>query len=222
MTLTEPTRPNAPDIASQAEEVRAYVVAARGGAPFLSAADGRLLVRWLEGGISVARILAAVDEVAEKRRKKRTRGRLTLSACKRIIEGKKNSSAPTSAVDSVENDQLEGLIEAIQNMPVDATLETERNHLVRRLRTAMLTDDPERMAMDAIAAVRFFHEAAWAMNTHRHDEVRKQARQELESLSGVLSDDALQAAIEEVARDIIRREHPMVSAAAVWDRVSSK
>ena len=52
---------------NKAEEVRAYLVAIRGGAPFLSAADGRLLVRWLEQGISVARILAAVDETAEKR-----------------------------------------------------------------------------------------------------------------------------------------------------------
>ena len=53
-------------LADKAEEVRAYVVAVRGGAPFLSAADGRLLVQWLERGISVGRILAAIDEVAEK------------------------------------------------------------------------------------------------------------------------------------------------------------
>jgi len=76
-------------LAAQAEEVRTYVVSVRGGAPFLSAADGRLLVMWLEDGITVARILAAVDQVAEKRRKKRTRGRLSLSACRRVVEGKK-------------------------------------------------------------------------------------------------------------------------------------
>ena len=68
MSLTQPAPLDAASLAAMAEEVRAYVVAARGGAPFLSAADGRLLVRWLESGISVARILAAVDEVAEKRR----------------------------------------------------------------------------------------------------------------------------------------------------------
>ena len=81
MSLTQPAPLDATTLAAMAEEVRAYVVATRGGAPFLSAADGRLLVGWLESGISVARILAAVDEVAEKRRKKRSRGRLTLSAC---------------------------------------------------------------------------------------------------------------------------------------------
>ena len=91
MTTTDHTANPAPSLAVQAEEVRAYVVAVRGGAPFLSAADGRLLVGWLEGGVSVARILAAVDEVAEKRRKKRTRGRLSLTACRRSIEGKKGA-----------------------------------------------------------------------------------------------------------------------------------
>ena len=40
---------------ANAEEVRAYLVAVRGGAPFLSAADGRLLIHWLEQGFSVAR-----------------------------------------------------------------------------------------------------------------------------------------------------------------------
>ena len=74
----------------KAEEVRAYLVAVRGGAPFLSAADGRLLLEWLEQGFSVARILAGVDDVAEKRRKKMTRGRLTLSACRRTVEGRKH------------------------------------------------------------------------------------------------------------------------------------
>ena len=162
------------------------------------------------------------QEAREKRRKKRTRGRLTLTACKRIIEGKKNSPTPINRVESVEDEPLDGFVEAILAMPVEATLETERDDLVRRLRTAMLADDPERMAMDAIAAVRAFHEAAWAKAAHRHKELRKQAGKELDSLSGVLSDDALQAAVEEVARDIIRRENPLVSAAAVWDRVSGK
>ena len=222
MTLTELNRPNTPDIAAQAEEVRAYVVAARGGAPFLSAADGRLLVRWLEGGISVARILAAVDEVAEKRRKKRTRGRLTLTACKRIIEGKKNSPAPTKPTDATNQDALDGFADDILNMSVQADLESNRDDLVRRIRASVLAADPEQVAMDAIAAVRSFHEAAWLKASHRHDDLRRQARQELDSLSSVLSDEALQAAVEEVARDIIRRENPLVSAAAVWDRVSGK
>ena len=65
----------------------------------LSAADGRLLVRWLESGSEVWRESSRQwDEVAEKRRKKRTRGRLTLSACKRSIEGKASQARPQSSV----------------------------------------------------------------------------------------------------------------------------
>ena len=48
-------------LADAAEEVRAWLVTARGGAPFLSGADGRLLVSWLEAGVSVADLLRAID-----------------------------------------------------------------------------------------------------------------------------------------------------------------
>ena len=93
MSLTQPAPLDAASLAAMAEEVRAYVVAARGGAPALSAADGRLLVRWLESGVGVARILAAVDEVAEKRRRSEPAGD-SLSACKLSIEGKTSQARP--------------------------------------------------------------------------------------------------------------------------------
>ena len=214
--------PESPDIATKAEEVRAYVVAARGGAPFLSAADGRLLVRWLETGVSVARILAAVDEVAIKRRKKRARGRLTLSSCRRIIEGKKNAPPPSNSVQPIADGQLERYAQALTDMPTSPELDSEKDRLVERIRRAMRAGDPEQVAMDAIAAVRAFHESAWSLAASRHPEIREQARAELSALSAVLSAEAFEAAIEEVARDIVRRENPLVSATAVWDRLSGK
>ena len=92
MSLTQPVPLDATTLAAMAEEVRAYVVATRGGAPFLSAADGRLLVGWLESGISVARILAAVDEVAEKRRKKPKRKKKSVAPVE-----EKTPRSPTSS-----------------------------------------------------------------------------------------------------------------------------
>ena len=73
------------ELSARAEEVTAYLVTLRGGAPFLSGADGRLLVRWLDQGVPVPTILTALDQVAERRRKRRTRSRLSLNAAKGVV-----------------------------------------------------------------------------------------------------------------------------------------
>ena len=107
MTTSQSNPDFQPTLEEKAEEVRAYLVAVRGGAPFLSAADGRLLVRWLEQGFSVARILAGVDEIAEKRRKKMTRGRLTLTACRRSIEGRTTKKVIENDPKSMRKSEME-------------------------------------------------------------------------------------------------------------------
>ena len=215
-----------PDITEKAEEVRAYLVAARGGAPFLSAADGRLLVRWLEGGISVAKILAAVDEVAIKRRKKRARGRLSLSSCRRIIEGKKNSISLDQPVKrgGTGNSEhpLEAYAQALSHMPVPEQLTGEREKLAKRIRSAMQSENDEQTGLDAIASIRIFHETVWNFCSENHSNLRAEARLELSALKEVLSTEAFESAVEEVARDIVRRKYPLVSATAVWDRLSGK
>jgi len=201
-----------------AEEVRAYVVATRGGAPFLSAADGRLLVGWLESGISVARILAAVDDVAEKRRKKRTRGRLTLSACKRSIEGKSAQTRPNTPTPSA---SLSVYITALREMTVHSGLENDHQRLINRIETIDSSLGPEHLATEAVVAVRHFQEAAWARAQPHLESIRQEAAQELTALQGVLTPQAMATAIEEVCRDIVRRQTPLVSASAVWDRVTT-
>ena len=207
-------------LADKAEEVRAYVVAIRGGAPFLSAADGRLLIRWLEQGISVARILAAVDEVAEKRRKKRTRTRLTLTSCKRSIEGRatKTDTAPAASTSEVSAD-LSDYAAELAAMEVEPRLEGERQKLVARI--GALGGEAEYVATEAVAACRAFNEAAWAAAASELAEIRAQAEAELSALKSMLKPAVMEAYIEEVARDIVARRTPLVSARAVWDRVSA-
>lgn len=218
MSLTQPRPLDPTTLAAMAEEVRAYVVAARGGAPFLSAADGRLLVSWLESGVSVARILAAVDEVAERRRKKRTRGRLTLSACKRSIEGKGAQLRPKAAPP---NATLGSYVASLREMTVSPALEDDRQRLIRRIEAIDGGQGAEHLATEAVAAVRLFQEAAWARAQGDIDSLRQDATQELSALQAVLTPQAMATAIEEVCRDIVRRQTPLVSASAVWDRVSS-
>lgn len=209
---------------NKAEEVRAYLVAIRGGAPFLSAADGRLLVRWLEQGISVARILAAVDETAEKRRKKRTRSRLSLTSCRRSIEKKtKIVQTPGSSAETSNGSvQMLKYAEELHTMSVPHNLVAAQTTLVNQIRSLDGSDDPETAATEAVAACRYFHEAAWNACSDQHSALREEAMVELAALKNILNPDALAAAVDEVARDIVRRRTPLVSAKVVWDRVSAK
>jgi len=206
-------------LADKAEEVRAYVVAVRGGAPFLSAADGRLLVQWLERGISVGRILAAIDEVAEKRRKKRSRRRLTLTACKRSIE---HPSPPTVSTPGSRDETdltLRAFAEELAAMEVEHHLSGERDKLVARI--GALRGSPDRVTTDAIAACRAFQEAAWFAAQPTLSEIRAQATAELHALASILKPEQLEACIDEVTRDIVKRRTPLVSAKAVWDRLTA-
>lgn len=223
MTLPQPSQPEPHSLADKAEEVRAYVVAMRGGAPFLSAADGRLLIRWLEQGIGVARILAAVDEVAAKRRAKRTRSRLTLSACKRSIEGKKKGSAPENRteVQTTHTLDLGKYAAELAEMVVPDALKPERSKLVARIGSLKGHTDHEWVATEAVAAGRAFQEAAWIAASPEYPQLQSQAESELRALKGLLGPEAMAAYIEEVVRDIVLRRTPLVSAKAVWDRVSA-
>ena len=223
MSTEKPNNNLAPTLEEKAEEVRAYLVAVRGGAPFLSAADGRLLVRWLEQGISVARILASVDEMAEKRRKKMTRGRLTLTACRRSIEGR---TPPKTSEVALSNPHptidFSDFIRELDHMIVPETLKRARTTLIQELSKLHRSTDPEHAATAAVAACRRFHEDAWMAADTEHSALRSQALESLAALKNVLNPNALEAAVDEVARDLVRRRYPLVSARSVWDRVSAE
>ena len=211
-----------PNLEEKAEEVRAYLVAVRGGAPFLSAADGRLLVRWLEQGISVARILASVDEMAEKRRKKMTRGRLTLTACRRSIDGRTASKhAQTEPKETTHCVDFTEFLQALNDMAVPPTLEFARRALIDEIQRVDRATDPEYAATTAVAACRRFQEHAWNTAESEHRNLRNEALESLSALKSILNPAALEAAVDEIARDLIRRRYPLVSARSVWDRVSA-
>ncbi len=61
-----------------AEIVRAYLVELRGGAPFLSSRDGRLLLVWMDSDVPVALICQALEELSELK--------LEDSALERVVE----------------------------------------------------------------------------------------------------------------------------------------
>jgi len=204
---------------ADAETVRAYLVELRGGAPFLSGADSRLLVRWLEAGIPVPVILSALDSATEKRRKRRGKGkparrRLTLSACRSTIEKQgKQPAAPRAT--GLSNWLLE-----LQRMDVTPGLDPAKDQLISAV-SAIHGEDPDAAGRSAIEACRGFQAAAWTAAETEADVLQAAAETQLLSLKPILDAGAFSAAVEEVARDMVHARTPLVSAKVVWDRLTA-
>jgi hypothetical protein len=199
-------------VAARAEEVRAYLVALRGGAPFLSGPDGRVLVAWLEAGISTAAITAAIDGVAERRRKKRVKSRLTLWACRGELDRLRVADPPPRGAG------LAGWIAELEEADFGVASAVARAELVRSLRD-LDAGSIEARADRAIAAVRRFHESVWQALGEGRAPVEEEARRELGALLDDMEETKARAAIEEVARDLVRARYPLVAAKVVWDRL---
>lgn len=208
----------------------------RGGAPFLSGADARLLVEWLEAGIPVASILAAVEAAATRRARRPTRTRLSLSACQGELKKRAERRAAPAVPSFEARDEaprawpaLAQLAGEIRGMETPPALEPARDRLAegldrlargQRVEGGPL-DDPsgELVARQAIAACRVFQDAAWKAAAPEREALLARAAEELASLREIISEEAFQAAVEEVARDRVRARTPLVSAVVVWDRV---
>ena len=215
-----------PALVEAAEEVRAYLVALRGGAPFLSGADGRLLVSWLDAGVGVPLILAALDGAAERRRKRPARSRLGLGSCKGEIAKLIGTHPTANLAPSAGPISWVGLAELahqIAALAVRPGLEDAQQALCEALaalaRSPSSAEDIEGVARKAMAACRVYHERAWSSLEAARPTLLAEAAEELAALRDVLSEGALAAAAEELARERLREETPLVSARVVWDRM---
>ncbi len=188
-----------------AEEVRSHLVMLRGGAPFLSPLDGRLLLEWLETGIGVPAILRALEHAAARRRERRVRTPLSLRSVRARV---KKTSAPSLP------SQTQGLSSLVESLQGNA------DPLVRQAAEALagLRGSGDELARDALTIVRQFHEEDWA-RTDR-ESLLALAIQDLQDLREKYDDKQWAAALEEVARDKLRARHPLLSATAIWDTLA--
>jgi len=201
--------------ATQAEEVRAYLVSVRGGAPFLSGVDGRLLLDWLEGGVPVAAILAAIDKVALRRRKARVRTRMSLATCK----GEVNKTAVMELPGATDASGVSELAFRFREMAVPAELEALREALVDTVE-AITASDPSDRVSGAITACRIFQEGAWDACASEHPALLAAAAEQLGPMKGVVSASVFEDLVVEVARDRLRQRFPVVCAQVVWDTLA--
>jgi len=187
----------------------------RGGGLFLSGVDGVLLVDWLDNGIPVALIVVALETVADRRRKRRVKSRLSLRSCKGEVKrlwkrgmpdrraalrtGPTFASPPTALP---AGDGLEGLA-ARASADLDA----------------LPAGDPATVADLAMAIVRRFHEQAWLAVGDEHAALKAAAAVELADFQRGMDPLHFEEAVEEAARDLLRQRYPGLSAVAVWDRL---
>lgn len=213
------------ELSARAEEVTAYLVTLRGGAPFLSGADGRLLVRWLDQGVPVPTILTALDQVAERRRRRRTRSRLSLNAAKGVVKkaiGTAPEPAPTRAPGpdrGALGAARDAYADALAAMPLAPEAEALRGPLVTAVRAAP-TDTVDATATAVIRACRRFHDARWAgLASAAREALEADCRAALSALADTVDAAVLGDLIEEAARDALRARTPLVSAREAWTRL---
>lgn len=190
-----------------AAQVVAHLVSLRGGAPFLSSSDARLLMSWLNQGVPVPLLLHALEEAAESRRKKRLRTPLSLrSANKAVVKWKGGEKPKLQPMRGA----LDPLIKALRESgrreytPVIAAFEE-------------LDGEGEALVGQALEISRAFFEQAWEHG--QRQAWMEQAREHLAPLRSQISQSKMNQMVEEVARSRMREEHPLLSSMSIWDTV---
>jgi hypothetical protein len=198
-----------------AEEVRAHLVLLRGGAPFLSPADARLLLGWLDRAVPVPEILRALERAADARRRRPTRLPFTLGQARRHLARVAGPLVRTSGP------SLGPLVDELRRRARDDAHGADLRELAERL-AALSTDDPDRLVRAAVGQIRVFFATLWeALPVADREQRSRAARLELTGLEAVLTESLFENAVEETARADLRAEYAFLTAATVCDLVSS-
>jgi hypothetical protein len=206
--------------AAEVESVRAYLVAARGGAPFLSGADGVLLLSWLERGVPVPAILSAIDKVSQQRRKRPVKSRLSLSAVRKHLDrwAPGPLPPPPEAPEACAASGWAHFLAEVLAGPRPEDLAGPWDHLRERLLRIAPDSPPPALAEQAITASRLFFEEAWGSDPLAQAQLLEQARGSLAALEAGLPPTLFRDLQTEAARSILRDRFPLLGAGAIWDR----
>ncbi|MCB9664569.1 MAG: hypothetical protein H6732_10695 [Alphaproteobacteria bacterium] len=222
-SLASPARPDPEGAdaahAATAETVREALVRLRGGAPFLSAADTALLVGWLDAGVGVSRILAALEVTANRRLARRIRAPLELRHARAEVAKAKGRHAPERLVASAP-------------LPAPGDLLPPLDHLdpavgpaIDALRATIdgLDGDPDALADGAAVAVIAFFDAAWRLlgvagRARYHD----RAADALGDLLDALDEGERAAVVEAHGRALLRADAAGLSVTALLERLEAR
>jgi hypothetical protein len=197
-----------------AEQVAQHLAMLCGCGCFLSSLDGRLLVAWLEEGVSPGLVVTALERAAERRRRRRVKSPLRLESCqgeiRRLVQGIAGTAvfSPSSEAREV-GPGAAPPGDAASSLALDALEAIDR----------LPAEDPTARLDAAMSVVRCFHEEAWKRAEPEHAALRARAEAELLELKPGMEENRFAAAVEEVARDLLRQRYPLLSATSVWDRL---
>jgi len=202
-----------------AEAVREHLVSLRGGAPFLSSADSEILAAWLRAGHSVPRIVAALERVAENRRKRPTLVPFTLAKAKRYLTGSEPTPPAGAPIPAL--DPLRALADRIERSIAEDPMSEALLALADALRRLAAEGGPSTLDA-AVGLFTRFHDDAWkALPPADRERRLTRAREELGELASLMPPEALAASVEELARAALRRGYPDVSARALAEALAA-
>ena len=184
-----------------AEQVRAHLVMVRGGAPFLSPLDSKLLVEWLDSAVPVAVILTAIEEVAARRSKSRMKKPLNLRAVKSVVA--KGLKRPKSSNDSA---ALARLVQRLQRAE-EPLLQGLAPDFIALQQVGL---EGSGLLAAVLDVARKFHERLW--ESCDQQEMKAEAEEEVGELRDMMSEERFKSALEEVARDNLRKRYKLLSA----------
>ncbi len=194
--------------AADAEAVRAYLVSTRGGAPFLSGADTRLLHGWLSGGVRLGAIVRAIDVVVRKRIASKVRAPLSLASCRGEVakQARRPSLAPRRLV--------ERQPVATDGPPVPDLVASLYARAMAEAR-ALPGGDPESRAEKACMIGRRFYDEAFDLVDR--EAWLAAAGEALADNRELYAEGDWGSICEAWARDALRRRYPGLTATRIWE-----
>ncbi len=201
---------------AHAELVRAHLVMVRGGAPFLSAIDSKLLISWLDNGVPVPLIIASIEEVAAKRTKSRITTPMNLNKVKSTVNRQLKRDLSPKATKN-KRSAVESTISA-PDLFLQLFQSSDPLHRAAGEKLMAIQHESKNKINLVLQIAREFHESAW--NQCDQPELKKAAAKELEPFVDMMSEDRWEQAVEEIARDTLRKKTPQLTAAILCEALS--
>ncbi len=202
-----------------AELVRRHLVVLRGGVLFLSSRDGAALVKWLDDGVPVARILYALEIAAERRRRRSDRAPLQLTHASRYLGRERvlvvDEPAPALVADADAHVSLLRWLDDI-GRPLCAERFPTRFATLRSQVAGLPSRSPRALAAHVIGLLAEFQGQCWEdLGDAGRTVYERAALAGLGDLADLFAEDEIATLTEEHARGLFRAGLVGLDAAAV-------
>lgn len=202
-----------------AELVRRHLVVLRGGVLFLSSRDGAALVKWLDDGVPVARILYALEIAAERRRRRSDRAPLQLTHASRYLGRERvpvlHVPEPELAADMDAHVALLAWLDEV-GRPVCAERFSARFTALRAQVASLPERAPRSLAAQVIGLLAEFQAQCWEdLGDAGRASYEQRALAGLGDLADLFAEDEIATLTEEHARGLFREGLVGLDAATV-------